>query len=275
MGSTYGIPQVNGYSESKPVSQSDSSDARATTTPRKLELFVGTKFQPHLGASAPIAPQAPMLDSGSSFINLLNSIIYGTGDAYGGADNFFEFLFSEALRGRVAFHTNAQMLRNLNGGAYTGTSRNVHFNTEVSKNLVALKDAHYSPEVGNTLAQIANDNARETSTFGWCLKGVRTAMEKAGVSNGGAGSLGGAACDAPDKLAENSNFRQVNVSREDLINLPAGCVIIWDKGEGHEYGHITTTLGNGQSASDHIEDLARTISTHPQAFAVFVPVAKG
>lgn len=143
-----------------------------------------------------------------------------------------------------------------------------NFNTKT--NLAQLKNV-YNPERGNALANIAQQNAAANNTRGKCLKGVRQTLNKAGLVGG---SMGNSAYQAADVLARNKNFKEVQVSRDDLKNLPAGCVIVWDRNyvgtkSSDVHGHIAVTLGNGKEASDHLPDKTYMLrSSH----RVFVPV---
>jgi len=150
-------------------------------------------------------------------------------------------------------------------------SFNQSFNTQ--NNLDALQSV-YNPDLSNKLANIANNVATGTNTVGYCAAGVVDALEEANLTSSGE-ARAEAAYEIAPKLRNSNNFKEVSVSREDLSNLPAGCVVVWDASEGHQYGHITVTLGpneNGepQEASDHVQGL---ITDRDAAFSVFVPVA--
>lgn len=140
---------------------------------------------------------------------------------------------------------------------------NKNYNTKTD--MATLKGV-YNPEKGNTLANVAEKNANGMGTTGWCLKGVRTGLEKAGVSTGA--SMGASAYQATNALDKNPNFKKVEVAQGDLTNLPAGCVIVWDASAGHEHGHIAVTLGDGKEASDHVQNISQRNASH----SVYVPV---
>lgn len=127
----------------------------------------------------------------------------------------------------------------------------------------------YNPQLSKKLASIAHQNADRTSTLGWCAKGVMDSLQISGLDKKGETRVA-AAWMAVNTLGNSKNFQRVNIeNKKDLINLPAGCIIVWNKSEGHPYGHITVTLGNGKEASDHVQDL---ITNRNAEFAVFVPV---
>lgn len=157
-----------------------------------------------------------------------------------------------------------------------------NYNTKT--NLTALENV-YDPDSGNKLANSAAKNV--DGSIGNCLKYVREAMNDSGLYKGGAGSLGGAAYQSAGLLSRDENFKQVYVSRDDLMNLPAGCVIIFDKNRtGNEtanvgytstkklsdsYGHILITDGAGHGLSDHEENLNNTIYKYAGNYTVLVP----
>ncbi len=138
-----------------------------------------------------------------------------------------------------------------------------NFNTNT--NLASLKNV-YNAELGNAFANIANRNARSLGTVGWCLRGVRKALNWAGLHKGE--SLGNSAYQAVNNLSNNRNFKQVQVSRGNLRNLPAGCIIVWNRTSRNPHGHIAVTLGNGKEASDHVQNLITNMNT---SFTVFAP----
>lgn len=130
----------------------------------------------------------------------------------------------------------------------------------------------YNSELAKRLASIAAHNAKEANTIGWCAKIATNSLCDAGVANTQIKCA--SAYQVAGKLNNNKNFKQVSVSKEDLKNLPAGCVIVWQpyndsKGNYHEHGHIAVTLGNGKEASDHVQNIANINSL----YSVFVPTA--
>lgn len=143
-----------------------------------------------------------------------------------------------------------------------------NFNT--TTDLSSLKDV-YNPELSNKFANIAYQNALATNTRGWCARGVMDAAEKSGIVGKGETRVA-SAYQADPILENNKNFEKVGVSRDNILNLPAGCILVFQNSEQHVHGHITVTLGNNKAASDHIEDLKRILETHPEEVTVFVPV---
>ena len=71
-------------------------------------------------------------------------------------------------------------------------------------------------------------------------------------------------------LRTNPNFKETKVKGEDFKNLPAGCIIVYDKydaGYGKD-GHVEITLGDGRACSDVITE---KIEPSKHAY-VFIPV---
>jgi len=150
--------------------------------------------------------------------------------------------------------------------AWQGGLIDTSFNTKTD--LAALKHV-YNPSIGNNLANIANKNALQRDTVGKCYRGVKDSLAKAGLNNGEL--TGGSAWQAKGVLSKHKNFQKVDIAKNDLKNLPAGCVIVWDpysdrKGKLHQHGHIAVTLGNGKEASDHVQNLVIAGN-----YTVFVP----
>lgn len=124
-------------------------------------------------------------------------------------------------------------------------------NTAVT--IPALKNIGYNESLGKRLAENALSAVQPHSTR-WCAKYVKNAIAKTGLGE----HTDGNAFECASKLANNSHFKEVNVSGNNLKALPAGCVIVYNKnaalyGGGNydpDYGHIEISLGNGQAASD-------------------------
>lgn len=156
---------------------------------------------------------------------------------------------------------------------------NKSYNTNTD--LAPLKEI-YNPKLGNKLANIAENNAIKTNTVGLCAGGTNTAIEKAGLARGE--TRVSAAYQEIGVLEHHDNFKEVTsliTDKKDLATLPAGCVIIFDKNRdknhvnkrlSDEYGHILVTLGDGQAASDHTENLKETLANYSGQYHVFVPV---
>lgn len=133
----------------------------------------------------------------------------------------------------------------------------------------------YNSKVGEQLANAAHI---VDGTGGWCLRGVTKTLNRAFGLQGEnyTASRASAAADAADFLAGDKEGWEVFsqhfmedtlATREDLDNLPAGAVVIWDRSVG-PYGHISVSLGNGLESSDHIQSQAKWDGN----FRVFYPI---
>ncbi|MBP7211791.1 hypothetical protein KBA27_03060 [bacterium] len=163
------------------------------------------------------------------------------------------------------------MLMSMMSPMSSGFSGMPNFSFNTNTNLPQLKNV-YNPQVGKNLAEVAYENASAQNTRGRCFHGVRTTLELAGLSNGEI--RGKAAYQAADMLENHKNFKEVNVDRSQLNNLPAGCVVVYNQCPGHPYGHITVSLGDGKAASDHFENAVAGHSQLYDQYRVFVPVGK-
>lgn len=137
-------------------------------------------------------------------------------------------------------------------------------------NMAALKKT-YNPQLANKLANIAYKNAMARNSRHRCLAGARESFNDMGLVKG---SMGGSAYQAAAVLEKNKNFKEVQVSRADLKNLPAGCVIVWNRNcfgtkSSDIHGHIAITLGGGKEASDHVSNKTYLLNS---SHRVFVPV---
>lgn len=114
---------------------------------------------------------------------------------------------------------------------------------------------------GKKLADAARSHA--TGSGGLCYKYVAEDLAKFGVSVSGA-----SAYMAADQLARSKKFREVKMSPSQLKSLPPGAVVVWNKGNGHEHGHISVALGGGKEASDVLRD---QITSYGTSVRVFIP----
>ena len=120
-------------------------------------------------------------------------------------------------------------------------------------------DLQGGSELGKKIAADAQNTA--TGSGGYCFKYVSETLRKFGINTSGA-----SAYMAADQLAKNPKVKEVNVSPQDFKKLPAGAIVVWDKGAGHEHGHISVALGNGKEASDVIRDQITNYGTKPRVF---------
>ena len=118
-------------------------------------------------------------------------------------------------------------------------------------------------DFGKKLAAQAEKTANQINTPGLCLKGVNDAMQAMGLPV----HREAAAWMAVDDFQKNPKFKEVKVSKDQLKSLPAGAVVIWDKGAGLPYGHISVSLGDGREASSKVRNQL-LLNTN---FHVFLP----
>ena len=143
-----------------------------------------------------------------------------------------------------------------------------NFNTKT--NLPQL-EKFYNANLGNSLANIAYKNASAKNSRHKCLEGVRESLNKLDLVDG---KMGASAYQAAEVLAHHKNFKEVSVDKEHLKDLPAGCVIVWDRNyagakSSDLHGHIGVTLGDGREASDHVANRTYMLNAKHR---VFVPV---
>ena len=133
-------------------------------------------------------------------------------------------------------------------GSFDAASVNFNKNNNaVSFNSLQAKGLKYSSAKGQKLAK---DMANHSDGFtGHCSRYVREGLQRTGLYNGHTASayqMGGT-------LAKNKNFQEVSPNSVNLKNLPAGCILVYDKGAaGYSsiHGHIEVTLGDGTACSD-------------------------
>ena len=198
------------------------------------------------------------------FLPLVNTNYSNSIDNQNYFDGFsspFENYFNDYIS-TLLFMSTMRKFDSLKFGTYKAGH---NFNT--GTNLSQLKNV-YNPALSNKLANVAYENAQSRNTVGYCYGGVKDSLRDTGLTDGRLS--GSAAFQADDILKNQENFRKIDVSKSDLKNLPAGCVIVWQPSQGHQYGHILVTLGDGREASDHVQN----ISTRNTDFSVFVPIEK-
>ena len=141
---------------------------------------------------------------------------------------------------------------------------NLNFNWNTTPT-ASLKDVNYDANSAKKLAQNAKANA-ESSSQGECAKYVSDAIEASGIP-----VTRGHAYQMEANLRNNSHFKEVKVSQDELASLPAGCILVYPKGSAgysSQYGHIEITLGNGKAASDFVNSNPK----YANNMKVFVPV---
>ncbi len=129
-----------------------------------------------------------------------------------------------------------------------------------------INGIEYNAQKGQALADRILAGLPEYRNYPLCAKFVKEAIRDVGLGpyiNGN-----GEYCKYI--LRANPNFKETKVKGEDFKNLPAGCIIVYDKydaGYGKD-GHVEITLGDGRACSDVITE---EIEPSKHAY-VFVPV---
>ena len=118
-------------------------------------------------------------------------------------------------------------------------------------------------DFGKKFAAQAEKTANQINTSGLCLKGVNDTMQAMGLPV----HREAAAWMAVDDFQKNPKFKEVKVAKDQLKSLPPGAVVIWDKGDGLPYGHISVALGGGREASSKVRQQL-LLNTN---FHVFLP----
>ena len=122
----------------------------------------------------------------------------------------------------------------------------------------------YNAKAGEKLANIALNNS--IGWTGYCARSVKNAIQDADL---GSYQLGHA-YQMSSILRGNKNFKEISTENIDVSKLPAGCVLVYGKGEqgySRDYGHTEITTGDGRAVSDGI-----TRNLHKKPSAVFMPV---
>ncbi|MFN8611540.1 MAG: hypothetical protein U0931_28600 [Vulcanimicrobiota bacterium] len=75
---------------------------------------------------------------------------------------------------------------------------------------------------------------------------------------------------AANQLARNPHFTEVRVPRDELSELPAGAVVVWNRNRqaNHPNGHISVALGDGREVSDRIRP---QVTNYRSQYRVFLP----
>lgn len=126
--------------------------------------------------------------------------------------------------------------------------------------------AVYNKEKGIKLAKEAIAGL-SSAQKGYCARAVKHAISDAGLGAYESGN----ACDIPDILRKNSNFKEVKVSGNDLAKLPAGCVIAYDRGAAgysSKYGHVEIKGEGNEAISFYVNKNIKPSDN----VTVFVPV---
>ena len=105
---------------------------------------------------------------------------------------------------------------------------------------------------------------REKKSERFCYRYVKQGLFSAlGVSLSGV-----SAYQAADQLARSAYFQETDVKRSELKALPAGSVVVWNRGKRHPHGHISVADGQGREVSDRVRS---QLSAYGTTVRVFIP----
>jgi hypothetical protein len=101
--------------------------------------------------------------------------------------------------------------------------------------------------LAKTIVADATAEAHQLNSHGFCMRGVRLALEKHGIAQ----LSGPAAWMGANELAKDKDFHEVPKNTP----LKPGDVVVHGPTGKNPYGHILVYLGNGMEASDHVAPL--------------------
>ena len=124
----------------------------------------------------------------------------------------------------------------------------------------------YNANAGKRLANIALNNS--VGWTGYCARSVKNAICAANLGSYESGH----AYQMSSILRNNKNFKEIPARDVNVKDLPAGCILVYNKGaQGYskDYGHTEITTGDGRAVSDGI-----TKNLTKQPSSVFIPVER-
>ena len=141
-------------------------------------------------------------------------------------------------------------------------------------------EAVYDKDAAENLAKLSlkqasdSDGNVRTSSTGWCAKYANNAIDESGLVTKGS-TRRESAYMLTGAFGSNDAFAKIQVSKDELKDLPAGCIVVWQAGKGsgkafEEHGHVFITQGNGKATSDYQQD----IKDYGTEFSVYVPKKK-
>lgn len=144
-----------------------------------------------------------------------------------------------------------------------------HWGQVDAETLKALQEqsakGRFNRALGQRIAEYAR--SRISGGTGYCYHYVARALE----AYMGHFLSGLRAYMAADQLASSGRFKEISLPSEKLPQLPAGAVVVWDKGTSAS-GHISIADGKGYEISDHVQP-QMTHHYGGGAFRVFLPIA--
>lgn len=187
---------------------------------------------------------------------------------WGGFQNAFDWSGNFSGWGNYAFNAFNTSNKRANR-VYTGTLADYNANKGKKLANISSEYTHYCADISGGNKRI-NKNKSKPSDGGGAWQGKCAAYVGLAIQDSGLGSYPYAhAYQLADKLRGNPNFKEISVSGTDWKNLPAGCILCYDKGsQGYnkDYGHTEITQGNGTATSDGTTHNIR------KPDAIFIPV---
>ena len=135
--------------------------------------------------------------------------------------------------------------------------------TLTNKNKAKFSMKGYKASAGERLAKYALSH--KTGSSGKCAKYVKNAIQACGLGKYEYGD----AYQMTGILRKNSHFKEISPNSVNVKDLPAGCVIVFDRGMyeySDKYGHVEITTGDGRGVSDGVTTNLQKPS------AIFMPV---
>lgn len=180
-------------------------------------------------------------------------------------DNPFITELNLAFIATTANYQSGRRYNQVKGSFNAGSVNFNKNNNAINFNSLSGKGLKYSTEKGQKLARdMASHSVGFTSR---CSQYVRQGLQRTNLYNGHTAS----AYQMAGVLGKNKNFQEISPNSVDLKNLPAGCILVYDRGAARynqAHGHIEVTLGDGTACSD-----GRTYNVRrAQNMRIFIPV---
>jgi hypothetical protein len=118
---------------------------------------------------------------------------------------------------------------------------------DASSSPVVFHGVTLSPRAA-LLGDAAEAQATQMHSIGRCAAGNHRALKAVGIQDGA-----GDAWERARQLANDPRFTEISINASELPSLPRGAVVVWGKGDDVKDGHVSTALGDGREASDHIQ----------------------
>lgn len=140
-----------------------------------------------------------------------------------------------------------------------------------------------------TASSFRNPKTGAIPSVGFCMGGVRTALDSIGIQlRAPGGGYIQSAKDADEAIMRQygDRFQKMELDPNDpnfasrMRSLPAGAIVVWEanpdpsthsRGGGFKHGHISVALGNGYEASDHIQPQITNANGRYGRPTIFIP----